>query len=288
MISDVREILNFRYKENHKSWQYPDHADISSLSEYPRVFSLFEFCILENGQIIQNKKGKGVFCNPKKINFLKSNLLDYKNKILVLAGEDTNLSEVFDDLSFIKPFFEKIYYEAKDVKCDWVCSFPAGVTYAYILRCGGNKILDVINSRINKQKNVCACFGSRWPELNEIIKDRKDLLEFSINNNKFIDYFACDPQIYYKKISKYRFMACPLGKGFQSPKLWESLLVETIPIVTKHPIYEDFQNQGFPILIVESWQDLKKIDFANVYSNFKINWDEIKKRFLVSNFLDNL
>lgn len=287
IFNDIKDILNFRYKKNHKNWQYPDHVDISYLLEFPRVFSLFEFCILENGQIIQNKKGKGVFCNPKKIKLLKSNLCNYKNEILVLAGADTNLSEVFDDLLFIKPFFNKIYYEAKDIKCDWVYSFPAGITQAYILRCGSNRILEIINSKINKQKNVCACFGGKWPELNITIKDRKDLLEF-ILNNKFVDHFTCDPEIYYKKISEYKFMACPLGKGIQCPKLWESLLVETIPIVTRHPIYEDFQNQGFPIVIVESWKDLKKIDFENVYSNFKINWDEIKKRFLASRFLEGL
>jgi hypothetical protein len=69
----------------------------------------------------------------------------------------------------------------------------------------------------------------------------------------------------------------PAGNGIQSPKLAEAWLLRAIPIVTNTPCFQDLKNEGFPLLIIDNWDDLT----PNLLQEFEaencnINWDKIQ------------
>jgi hypothetical protein len=205
---------------------------------------------------------------------------------LVIMGADKNLSKALEPLKHIKHRFKKIYYEAKDVECDWVQTLPMGMIMAYMVRNGGNDILKHVNKQKNKTKLIACAFGNKYPRLTNIIKDRANLAVFT-KDSDFVDDMFCEPTEYYENLCDYRFFACPLGNGIQTPKICECIMCETVPVVTDHVAHRELRDiYGLPLLIVNEWSDLTE-QFLNdqwnsVYS--KIDWHEQKNKFLVKNF----
>lgn len=79
---------------------------------------------------------------------------------------------------------------------------------------------------------------------------------------------------YLEKISKSYFIVSPNGNGVDCHKIWESLYLKTIPIVTKSININFYRN--LPIIIIDNWSefDLKNlsIDLYNkIWDNFDIN-----------------
>lgn len=63
---------------------------------------------------------------------------------------------------------------------------------------------------------------------------------------------------YWEELSRYRFLLAPTGDGIWTPKVTEALLVLTIPIVQRgpFPLFDDYVKLGFPIVVVEEWEEV--------------------------------
>ena len=61
---------------------------------------------------------------------------------------------------------------------------------------------------------------------------------------------------YIAALAKHRFALSPTGNGVQSPKQMEALLVQTIPIVSRTAAHDDLARQGYPIVVVDTWQEV--------------------------------
>lgn len=294
MIKDISEILNFRYYKQYLSqaWyggQLPENfSDYKKLlQEPPLVYNYFKYSFHNNFDN-QIKKNKDVFCPTNKLsalsNLIKKNSINFGN--LVIMGNDCHLSIQLDFLKSIKHRFKKIYYEAKNVECDWVQTCPMGMIMAYMIRNGGNNILSHINKQKNKTKLVASAFGSKWPQLTKRIEDRANLEVFT-KKSHFVEDMLCDPLEYYERLCEYKFFLAPLGNGIQTPKICECIMCETVPVVTDHVAHRELRDiYGLPLLIVNEWVDLTE-QFLNdqwnlVYS--KVDWDDQKNKFLVKNF----
>jgi len=85
---------------------------------------------------------------------------------------------------------------------------------------------------------------------------------------------------YLDDLSKSMFSISPNGNGIDCHKTWESLYLNTIPIVTKS--INSSQYSHLPILIIEKWDDLDKIELnRNLYmsklKNFNKSYLNIEK-----------
>lgn len=302
-IKDISQILNFRYKlryiddwwNSKVSGLKPSNDCIEKyLRPEPEVFLNFKSVFFHNNNKLISKQfnemSDNIFCDVEGnfnnlIQFLDQN--NSKFEYLVCAGDDTHLSKNIQYLQKIKHRFEKIYYEAKDIECDWIQTIPMGMIMVYMLRNGGNDvILPQINKKKNKTKLIASAFGSRFPHLTEQIPDRSKLKLYT-NNCDFMGDMFCEPIEYYRNLCDYRFFAAPLGNGIQTPKICECIMCETVPVVTDHVAHRELRDiYNLPLLIVNEWTDLSEgvlIDQWNsVYSN--IDWDEQKSKFLVKNF----
>lgn len=318
-LKSMWDLLSFRYVPAHyfcektpdASWGFNEELFSKKyIAEYaykfPTVFKKFKLIFddpLRHGVSINYNiteiNEDYVLCNPvildkKRTGYIKEMLqrLEINNGILVCCGDDANLSTVLHHLTELKPFFKKIYYEAKDIECDFVQTIPMGLWTAYTLRCGGDDIiLPHIKKRKNKVKLIGAAKSSRWLFLERRIPERKRLRLLQQRRAKFIDDISCSPLVWYERLSDYKFFVSPVGGGVQTPKLFESILCETIPIVCNNVAHRELRDiYGFPLLIVDNWTDIN-LDWLNqqwesVYS--KINWDEQKNKLLVENFYNLL
>ena len=311
-INDISEILSFSSKKDHscKFFEYSEpwwsvvethpseHLVKPSpelikkyLHTYPDIFLRFRTAIDFQGEIHHiNEDSNDVICSPRPecvdvlSNYIKS--IDDTFNNLVIAGSDHSLSENIDMLRSIKHRFRKIYYEAKDIECNWVQTIPMGMVMAYMLRSGGNDILSQINKQKSKTKLIASAFGSRYPLLTERISDRSELKKFT-SDCKFMDDMFCEPHMFYKHLCDYKFFASPLGNGLQTPKICESIMCETVPVVTDHIVHRELRDvYELPLLIVNKWTDITE-EFLNDQWNSKysgINWVTQKSKFLVNNF----
>jgi len=295
MINSIKEILNFRhgvrfYKGN---WTYPA-VSIETINDMlipkPLVSKHFKLVIFEDGvHINYDSTSNDVYCDRLSMGNLKkalNNLNGIQLNNVVCAGRDPHLSVTLEQLKEVKHLFKKIYYEAKDIECDWVTTIPMGTIMGYMLRCGGDKILHHINKPKNKTKLIGSAFGSKWPSVTKKVQDRRLLAEFT-QSSPFMDNMFCDPLDYFEKLSDYKFFACPLGNGIQTPKICESILCETVPVVTNHIAHRELRDiYNLPLLIVDKWEDLTE-DFLNEAYDSKykhIDWQKEKAKFLVENF----
>jgi hypothetical protein len=248
-------------------------------------------CVHRVGELYnESVEADHVYCVSNRYDELLNMLMKHKIKpggVLFLVGQDTYLSETINHLEPIKHKFSKIYTEGKDIPCDWVHGIPMGTNIVYLLRCGGNRILNLINSTPKKTKLIGTAFGDMWPHLNEDIIDRQNLLT-AISNHDVIEPFFCKPDVYFNNLSQYYFFASPIGNGIQTPKICESIMCKTLPIVTPHPLHREFKNKyKVPLIIVKHWSDITKTfleDQMEYYNN--IDWDDQMQRFLVKNFLE--
>ena len=79
---------------------------------------------------------------------------------------------------------------------------------------------------------------------------------------------------YLRDLSKSYFSICPKGNGIDSHRVWESLYVKTIPVVTKTLIAQE--HCYIPMIVLDDWSDFKHIKFneelyTKVWNNFDLD-----------------
>ena len=294
-IHSISEILNFRHNKKFLSrdwWgrDFPREYDAYSdnLKTPPAVYTHFKYVLHSDIHENSHRKNKDVFCYSNDQHLIKKLTSEHSVNFdnLVVMGDDANLSERIEELSIIRHRFSKIYYEAKDIACDWVHILPMGMNMAYMIRNGGNSILEYMNEPKNKSKLVASAFGSKWPHLTDKINDRRNLQNFTRNNN-FVDDMFCNPIDYFSRLSEYKYFLCPLGNGIQTPKICECIMCEVVPIVTDHIAHRELRDlYDLPILVVEDWPSLTEQCLNDQWNQVhsSIEWDKHKRKYMVENF----
>jgi hypothetical protein len=298
LFRDISEINNFRYRpykyKNEPSWETANYIGVPEMQKYidehPAVFKCFSHIVCSDGTesgygIYENEQSTGgnVFCaSPFLLEAADAGVLKDiggENGKLFVAGDDHHLSTQTNSLKNLTNHYTGIYHEAKNCRCSFVKSFPMGSIMAYTLTNGGNKILPYLNEPRKKQKLIASAFGYRYAFLTDIIDQRAALQKFLESPKaSHIDVFECPPEDYYSELSQYKFFICPIGNGIQTPKLQESLLTYTIPVVKKHVVYQDLVEWGLPLLVVDNWRDISEKLLNDYYDEVypTIDWDAVR------------
>ena len=105
---------------------------------------------------------------------------------------------------------------------------------------------------------------------------RKDL-----NQNGFVQTPNVPFEKYISDLSTYKFSASPPGRGIDTHRAWESLLVGTIPIMLTSPLDNMFND--LPVIIVEDYntitEDFLKIKYEELLSRKDYNFSKLYKEF---------
>ena len=68
---------------------------------------------------------------------------------------------------------------------------------------------------------------------------------------------------YLKSLARHKFCACPRGNGIDTHRFWEAQYLDCIPIILSHDWTASFSDM--PILILESWAELERLDLSAIY-----------------------
>jgi hypothetical protein len=98
-------------------------------------------------------------------------------------------------------------------------------------------------------------------KINDIFIDKHfvDILKDRLDFENFVN-----------KINEYKFVLAPRGRGNDTHRFWEILLVGSVPVVETSGL-DDLYNK-FPCIIVSDFKDVNE----NLLNNFKIDMEKIK------------
>ena len=215
--------------------------------------------------------------NPKKVKtndvvFLKTDLKtiffeNYHpliNSSYILITHNSDFSIEKKDLEYID---EKIlhWFAAKlNVKStDKISAIPYGIENKRYLKNGilknfknalRNNINKIDNNKVLCSFNVYSNPLHREP-LKEIANKRMDLFDIKNFDNS---------KEYLLELGSYKFNLCPEGNNFESHRIWEGLILNTIPIVESNIVNKNFENLGVPMIILENFSELKYLQYKDL------------------------
>jgi len=273
-----------RYFGPYKSWE---NAPPPTIKEFPGLIEKFDWCVHTIPQLCRKKCSlpKSIFCYPDNncieqvLPLLQHNIT--KKIILVIGGDDLHLS-VFLKHTDITPLLIKftIFYEAKDIIHDSIHTMPIGLLEHYTRNCEKNILDSIQNTSItNKPNLVLAAWGAWCPELD--IQSYRTEVDMFLHTCNFTKRMDIPKELWWSTLLKYKFLINPLGNGIQTAKMVEALLTFCIPICPNVPAYADLKQEGFPIILVNNWNEIT-IDNLNRW------WDELSPKLndFRSNFLN--
>ncbi|QWD64186.1 glycosyltransferase family 47 protein [Polynucleobacter sp. MWH-UH2A] len=93
---------------------------------------------------------------------------------------------------------------------------------------------------------------------------------------------------YLKNLANHKFAICPRGNGIDTHRFWECQYLGVIPIILKSDWTGSYSD--YPVLIVESWENLTGLDLEKMYirianksfTRFSLNMNNISKAIIES------
>lgn len=178
---------------------------------------------------------------------------------------------------------------------------PAGIEslFYYRSRCSMAVFSDIANNRnVEKNKRIMFSFDcggystmvKKYGNGEEVVKDpyvekdypnkeRKAAYEAASVHPLTDKKFFLERVDYLKSLSGYPFIIGPTGQAIEACRNWEAMYMRVIPIVMKNAMTAQFEKMGFPMLLVESWDDLAKFDtdyLMDFYEKNKYKFDTPK------------
>ena len=210
-----------------------------------------------------------------------------RDSTIVMAGEDTNLSKVLSMVEDLLPYCRKIYYEAKDVPHAEIESFSMGFNSFYLKRVKPETIVrytTLVSKSKWKKQGVLASWGGIYLGLDKRLANRRAAVEF-VEDCPWLQREHLEPADYWQRLAESKFLLAPAGNGIQSPKLAEAWLMRTVPIVTDTPCFRDLQAEGFPLLIIDRWNDLtQKLLQDFEAERCHIDWEKVQSMLTLKHF----
>lgn len=110
-------------------------------------------------------------------------------------------------------------------------------------------------------------------------KDIRKLALNSVNNNNVCETSSVKPfESYLSDLQKYKFTLSPPGRGIDTHRCWEALMMGSIPIIYYDPVAMIHLYDDLPVLIIKDWNILTKDYLNNQYQNMiskKYNWEKL-------------
>jgi hypothetical protein len=196
--------------------------------------------------------------------FFINHLPKYNFKLITHNSDfsiDSKFKKFIDNPLLIKWYGQNINFSHSKLE-----SIPIGIANEIWEHGNENTIINELKIDVNKRDLLYCNF-----DINTNIKERsmclKNVNQEGIENTNKVEFSK-----YLSSLHKSYFSISPNGNGIDCHKLWESLYLKTIPIVTDSINVRFYSH--LPILILNSWEDFKKRDISiNLYNNMMMSFD---------------
>jgi hypothetical protein len=173
---------------------------------------------------------------------------------------DNNLTNLSDD-KIIHWFAQNLVIKSNKI----TSIIPIGLENRRWLKYGKKRWF---NTRQEKTKYILSSFNTfnNYKERNEA--------DIFAKKSPIVDIKRFDkPSEYFNEASKYKFVLCPSGNGADTHRLWESQILNSLPILLNSNFSSNLKKLGLPALYLDSWDELisySKTDLDKIYEK-KIN-----------------
>jgi len=93
--------------------------------------------------------------------------------------------------------------------------------------------------------------------------------------------------IYRLILKKYKFVFCPRGNGYDTHRIWEAMYSKTMPILIKDKFNTFYYKNKFPIMMINSIYDLKKLNENKLEKFYRKNYKKFKNKKLYEKYWKN-
>lgn len=113
-----------------------------------------------------------------------------------------------------------------------------------------------------KSEYILCSFNKRNSErtaLDKLMRENENVVQKNFKNHK--EYII--------NLAKFKFNLCPNGNGVDTHRIWESFMVNTIPIVKNQTFISNLVKNDTPLFVVEEWEELLDIGkdaLDNIYN----------------------
>lgn len=242
-----------------------------TLNRYPQIYRPSSEPFISGDTL--RKKSRHHFdetktLNPRKVNkndivFVKTELKEiyFKNYhsqieepyILIFHNSDNNFDEEskqYLDEKIIHCFTQNLNIDSNKQ----ISPLPIGFENKRYRNNGKvSNLQDALELNFKKEDKIFCSFNknTNYQKRNVIlnqIKSKENFVFKTFDNN-----FE-----YLKELSKHKFSLCPPGNGLDTHRVWESLLVGTIPIVEDIALNNNFVKIGVPLVLYRTIDEIEQ------------------------------
>jgi hypothetical protein len=221
---------------------------------------------------------KKVFCYTHRIIHLINKIHFFQNDfILITHNSDENVNEynalpLLNNTKIIKWYSQNLCIDHSKL-----IPIPIGIANQMWMH---HNIQFYTNSikqlHLYKTKKIYMCFNIHTnPKRYECYEKLKPLFLHNIDSYDNLT-----------RLSEYEFCICPEGNGVDTHRLWESIYLQTIPIVLDSPFIQMIKKHICPpMVILNSWDELN--DSILDYSSYIFN-DDYYNKISLSYYMENI
>jgi len=241
-----------------------------------------------------------LLCRPNElVAILERHRQQYAHKkgtlTMIVAGKDKpHLHDIVGAATqwLASGWFHRIFFEANTINITGIDTYLKGISDYYMVGREDEFLEAVLAAELDDKPFLAlGAWGARVPagrravgvtsrtfdaaELERFIGGvQKDFLaDVREGRNDtilpWLHHTSFEPMSYFDKLRRYKFLVAPRGNGIQSPKFLEALMVMTIPVTKRYHCYEQLQQYGMPLVIVDKWSDLTPSLLEHAWQHYK-------------------
>jgi hypothetical protein len=205
-----------------------------------------------------------LFCYSHRLPDLVKKVHSLQNPcILLFSNSDFNITfqsckELLESEKVVHMFCQNLLFQHEKVSF-----LPIGIANRQWVH-GDPKHIQSIQRPVQKT-NTIFCSFNQSTNLSVRQECLSKMYSIGIENRRF-----GSQQDYIQSLASHAFSVCPEGNGLDTHRFWESLYVDTVPIVTRSPLTEQIQASGIPCVLIDSW-DAFDLNALPDYSTFTFN-----------------
>jgi len=218
--------------------------------------------------------------NPKNVSqkdvvFLSGNLIDKyflyfhpkinTEYILITHNSDKNITDreySYVDNNIIHWFAQNLEINNREK----ISIIPIGLENLRRLKFGRKKWFKNVSIKTNDilfSFNLYTNYLKRQPAFEAL----QNNLDFQIFSN---------PEEYFENLKRTKFVISPEGNGSDTHRIWEALILNTLPIMIKTSFTKNLQELGVPGIYLNSWEELFNYNKSQLNEIYK---EETNKNF---------
>lgn len=134
---------------------------------------------------------------------------------------------------------------------------------------------NLIKNNINTKKklpNILYGFSMTF-------KERFKYLSVLKKNKLCLHTHGWNTFLYRKILSRFMFVFCPRGNGYDTHRIWEAFYLKTAPILIRDKFNIFYEKKGFPVIMIDKIDDIDSFSTKKIielYGSLKMKFDNNK------------